>query len=118
MTTNDQNGHLPATPIDVEPTDRQRAAHELAAAFGAAGEVDWTAVDANFRALVDAAGYESPVIEMGRTAAARINEALLTGQEPFCRRTSMPCATRWSTRRAPSRLSLWTESRLTTGRDG
>ena len=60
MTTNDQNGHLPATPIDVEPTDRQRAAHELAAAFGAAGEVDWTAVDANFRALVDAAGYESP----------------------------------------------------------
>ena len=83
MTTNDQNGHLPATPIDVEPTDRQRAAHELAAAFGAAGEVDWTAVDANFRALVDAAGYESPVIEMGRTAAARINEALLTGQEPF-----------------------------------
>ena len=34
MTTNDQNGHLPATPIDVEPTDRQRAAHELAAAFG------------------------------------------------------------------------------------
>ena len=83
MTTNDQNGHLPATPIDVEPTDRQRAAHELAAAFGAAGEVDWTAVDANFRALVDAAGYESPVIEMGRTAAARINEALLTGQEPL-----------------------------------
>ena len=30
MTTNDQNGHLPATPIDAEPTDRQRAAHELA----------------------------------------------------------------------------------------
>ena len=37
MTTNEHNGHLPATPIDVEPTGRQRAAHELAAAFGAAG---------------------------------------------------------------------------------
>ena len=33
MTTNDHNGHLPATPIEVEPTDQQRAAHELAAAF-------------------------------------------------------------------------------------
>ena len=33
MTTNDQNGHLPATPIDVEPTNRQRAAHELVEAF-------------------------------------------------------------------------------------
>ena len=32
--------------------------------------------------LADAVGYESPVIEIGRTAAARINEALLTGQEP------------------------------------
>ena len=83
MTTNDQNGHLPATPIDVEPTDRQRAAHELAAAFGAAGEIDWAQAEANFRALAEAAGYESPVIEMGRKAAARINEALLAGQEPL-----------------------------------
>ena len=61
-------GHLPATPIDVEPTDRQRAAHELAAAFGAAGEVDWAVVDANFRALADAAGYESPLIEIGKNS--------------------------------------------------
>ena len=83
MTTNDQNGHLPATPIDVEPTDRQRAAHELAAAFGAAGEIDWAQAEANFRALAEAAGYESPVIEMGRKAAVRINEALLAGQEPL-----------------------------------
>ena len=83
MTTNDQNGHLPATPIDVEPTDRQRAAHELAAAFGASGEIDWAQAEANFRALAEAAGYESPVIEMGRKAAVRINEALLAGQEPL-----------------------------------
>ena len=82
MTTNEHNGHLPATPIDVEPTGRQRAAHELAAAFGTAGEIDWAAVEANFRVLADAVGYESPVIEIGRTAAARINEALLIGQEP------------------------------------
>lgn len=82
MTTNEHNGHLPATPIDVEPTGRQRAAHELAAAFGTAGEIDWAAVEANFRVLADAVGYESPVIEIGRTAAARINETLLTGQEP------------------------------------
>ena len=82
MTTNEHNGHLPATPIDVEPTGRQRAAHELAAAFGTAGEIDWAAAEANFRVLADAVGYESPVIEIGRTAAARINEALLIGQEP------------------------------------
>ena len=83
MTTNDQNGHLPATPIDAEPTDRQRAAHELVEVFSAAGEIDWTRADESFRALVEVAGYESLVIEMGRTAAARINEALLTGREPL-----------------------------------
>ena len=82
MTTNDQNGHLPATPIDVEPTNRQRAAHELVEAFGIAGEIDWTAVEANFRVITETAGYDSPVSGAGRTAAARINEALLTGQEP------------------------------------
>ena len=83
MTTNDQNGHLPATPIDVEPTARQRAAHELTAAFGAAGEVDWAAVEANFRTLVEATGYEPSLVEVGRAAAARVNEALLTGREPL-----------------------------------
>ena len=83
MTTNDQNGHLPATPIEVEPTDRQRAAHELAAAFGAAGEVDWAAADANFRVITETAGYESPLIGTGRAAAARVNSSLLAGQEPF-----------------------------------
>ena len=83
MTTDDQNGHLPATPIEIEPTDRQRAAHELAAAFNAGGAIDWTQADESFRALVGAAGYESPVIDTGRMAVARINEALLTGREPF-----------------------------------
>ena len=83
MTTDNQNGHLPATPIEIEPTDRQRAAHELATAFSATGEIDWTHADESFRALVGAAGYESPVIDTGRTAAARINEALLTGREPL-----------------------------------
>ena len=81
MTTNDHNGHLPATPIEVEPTDQQRAAHELAAAFSAAGEVDWAHAEANFSALVEAGGYDSPVTDTGRTAAARINEALLAGRE-------------------------------------
>ena len=51
MTTNEQNGHLAASRIEVEPTDYQRAAHALAEAFGAAGKIDWTAVDANFRVL-------------------------------------------------------------------
>ena len=32
MTTHD-NGHLPATPIEIEPTASQRAAHELVAAL-------------------------------------------------------------------------------------
>ena len=83
MTTNDQNGHLPATPIDVEPTNRQRAAHELVEAFGIAGEIDWTAVEANFRVITETAGYDSPVSGMGRAAASRVNESLLAGQEPF-----------------------------------
>ena len=83
MTTNDQNGHLPATPIDVEPTDRQRAAHELSAAFGAAGEIDWAQAEANFRVITETAGYESPLIGTGRAAASRVNSSLLAGQEPF-----------------------------------
>ena len=83
MTTNDQNGHLPATPIDVEPTNRQRAAHELVEAFGIAGEIDWTAVEANFRVITETAGYDSPVSGAGRAAASRVNESLLAGQEPF-----------------------------------
>ena len=83
MTTNDQNGHLPATPIDVEPTNRQRAAHELVEAFGIAGEIDWTSVEANFRVITETAGYDSPVSGAGRAAASRVNESLLAGQEPF-----------------------------------
>ena len=81
MTTNDHNGHLPATPIDVEPTIRQLAAHELLAALSDAGKIDWDLVEANFRTVAEAGGYDSPVTDMGRTAAARINEALLTGRE-------------------------------------
>ena len=83
MTTNEHNGHLPATPIDVEPTGRQRAAHELVEAFGIAGEIDWTAVEANFRVITETAGYDSPVSGAGRAAASRVNESLLAGQEPF-----------------------------------
>ena len=83
MTTNEQNGHLVASRIEVEPTDHQRAAHKLVEAFGIAGEIDWTAVEANFRVLTETAGYESPLIGTGRAAAARVNSSLLAGQEPF-----------------------------------
>lgn len=83
MTTNSTNGHLAANRIEVEPTDRQRAAHGLAEAFVAAGGVDWTTVESSLRLLTDSAGYISPAVESGRTAAARINEAILTGQEPL-----------------------------------
>jgi Mrp family chromosome partitioning ATPase len=83
MTTNDHNGHLPATPIDVEPTIRQMAAHELLAALNDPEKIDWDLVEANYRTVAEASGYDSPVAGMGRTAAARINEALLSGQEPL-----------------------------------
>ena len=83
MTTNEQNGHLVASRIEVEPTDRQRAAHKLVEAFGIAGEIDWTAVEANFRVLTETTGYESPLIGTGRAAAARVNSSLLAGQDPF-----------------------------------
>ena len=49
MTTNNPNGHLAASHIEVEPTFRQRVAHELAEAFGAAGEIDWAAVQSKFQ---------------------------------------------------------------------
>ena len=83
MTTNGHTGDLAASRIEVEPTDRQRAANALAAAFGDTGGVDWAQVEASFKALSETAGYESPTIEMGRRAAARINEALLYGQDPL-----------------------------------
>ena len=82
-TTNGHSGDLAASRIEVEPTARQRAAHGLTAAFGDTGGVDWGQAEANFKALSETAGYESPTIEMGRRAAARINEALLNGQEPL-----------------------------------
>ena len=83
MMTDSTNGHLAANRIEVEPTDRQRAAHELAEAFVAAGGVNWSTVETSLRVLTDSAGYISPAVESGRTAAARINEAILTGQEPL-----------------------------------
>ena len=83
MTTNGHSGDLAASRIEVEPTERQRAANNLAAAFGDTGGVDWEQAEANFKALSETAGYESPTIEMGRRAAARINEALLNGHEPL-----------------------------------
>ncbi len=83
MTTDNQNGHLAASRIEVEPTALQRAAHELTEAFETPDKIDWTAAEANFRVLMDSAGYESPSIEAGRIAASRINEALLAGQEPL-----------------------------------
>ena len=83
MTTNGHSGDLAASRIEVEPTERQRAANSLAVAFGDTGGVDWAQAEANFKALSETAGYESPTIEMGRRAAARINEALLNGQEPL-----------------------------------
>ncbi len=83
MTTNGHSGDLAASRIEVEPTERQRAANSLAAAFGDTGIVDWAQAEANFKALSETVGYESPTIEMGRRAAARINEALLNGQEPL-----------------------------------
>ena len=83
MTTNGHSGDLAATHIEIEPTDRQRAANNLAAAFGDTGGVDWARAEASFKALSETAGYESPTIEMGRRAAARINEALLNGNEPL-----------------------------------
>ena len=83
MTTNGHSGDLAASRIEVEPTERQRAANGLAAAFGDTGGVDWAQAEANFKALSEDGGFESPSIEMGRRAAARINEALLNGHEPL-----------------------------------
>ena len=75
MTPDNQNGHLPP-PLEIEPTDRQCAAHELAAAFSAAGDIYWTQADESFRTLVGSSGHESLIIDAGRTAAARISRDL------------------------------------------
>ena len=83
MTTNNPNGHLAASRIEVEPTVLQQAAHNLAEAFSAQGGIDWVAVEVNFGLLTDSPGYESPVVEAGRAAAQRVNASLLSGQEPL-----------------------------------
>ena len=83
MTTNGHSGDLAASRIEVEPTERQRAANDLAGAFNTPGGVDWKSVEASFSALKETAGHEPATIETGRRAAARINEALLYGQEPL-----------------------------------
>ena len=83
MTTNGHSGDLAASRIEVEPTERQRAANDLAGAFNTPEGVDWQSVEANFSALSETAGHEPATIEAGRRAAARINEALLYGQEPI-----------------------------------
>ncbi len=83
MTTNNPNGHLAASRIEVEPTSLQQAAHNLAEAFDAKGGVDWAAVEDNFELLTDSPGYESPVLDAGSAAAKRINESLLSGREPL-----------------------------------
>ena len=83
MTTNEQNGHLVASRIEVEPTDRQRAAHKLVEAFGIAGEIDWTAVEANFRVLTETTGYESPLIGREERRRPESTPSLLAGQDPF-----------------------------------
>jgi len=83
MTTENTNGHLAASRIEVEPTILQRAAHGLAEAFSTGGEVDWALAEANFRVLTDSTEHDTPSIAAGRAAAARINEALLAGQEPL-----------------------------------
>ena len=80
MTTN-ENGHLSASRIEVEPTELQRNAHEMAQAFNSPSGVDWTAVEAHFKALTETGAHDSPVIEQGRRAADRINETLLNGQQ-------------------------------------
>ena len=83
MTTNGHSGDLAASRIEVDPTERQRAANDLAGAFNTPEGVDWESVEASFSALKGTAEHEPATIETGRRAAARINEALLYGQEPL-----------------------------------
>ena len=47
MATN-ENGHLAASPIDVEPTALQEAAHAMVEALNSQNVIDWAAVEANF----------------------------------------------------------------------
>ena len=83
MTTNGYSGDLAASHIEVEPTERQRAANDLVGAFNTPEGVDWTQAEASFSAIKGTAGHEPATIETGRRAAARIDEALLYGQEPL-----------------------------------
>ena len=118
MTTNEQNGHLVASRIEVEPTDRQRAAHKLVEAFGIAGEIDWTAVEANFRVLTETAGYESPRHRDGKSGGGQSQLVPTCRTGTLFRQTSTPFASHWSKRGALSRLSWWTASPHATGRAG
>lgn len=68
--------------MDVEPTELRRSAYALIEAFERSEGVDWSSVEANLSALTGATGYEDPLIEQGKSAAARVNEALLSGRQP------------------------------------
>ena len=81
---NEQNGHLVASRIEVEPTDRQRAAHKLVEAFGIAGEIDWTAVEANFRVLT-----ETDRVRFSRQRDGK-NGGLQSQRVPTCRTGTLP----------------------------
>ena len=74
------NGDLQASPIAVEPTTGQIAAHKLREAL-TASSIDWELVESVFTTLVEQSGYQSPVLYLARTAAARIHEAMLTGRQ-------------------------------------
>ena len=83
MTTNGHQSDLAASSIDVEPTERQRAAYDLASALNRPGGPDWAIVDDTFKALTGVEDSGDFTLESAKRAAARIYEGLLSGQEPL-----------------------------------
>ena len=83
MTTNGHQSDLAASSIDVEPTERQRAAYDLASALNRPGAPDWAAVTDAFSALTGVEDSGDFTLESAKRAAARIYEGLLSGQEPL-----------------------------------
>jgi Mrp family chromosome partitioning ATPase len=77
-----KNGQLPATPIEIEPTASQRAAHALVSALTGSPEIDWQKANGIFSSLVEAVDAESPSVKVAISAAMDLYESLLRGNVP------------------------------------
>ena len=109
-----ENGHLAASPINVEPTELQRAAHSIAEALNSQNGIDWAAVEENFNTLTGGAGYELPLLSKAEARLPESTKRCCLDGCPWLL-TLMPSGMRLSKQRAVGSYLLPTAYRSDTG---